>query len=228
MLNRILVVEDEAALRMTLGDRLRSEGYEIEFASDGDQAFEVATRLPFDLIILDVKLPGRDGLAVCRDVRRFGLRTPILMLTARAAVEDKVLGLRIGADDSVSKPFHMQELMARIEMLLRRAPGRTSGRSDNFRFGTVDVDLRGAETNRDGEPVDLTAREFQLLRFFIEHAGAAVSRDTLRREVWGFDSTRLSRSVDVHVASLRQKLENDPTKPEFFLTVQGVGYKFKP
>lgn len=196
-------------------------------AADGDHAFETATRVPFDLIILDLMLPGRDGLAVCRDIRRFGLHTPILMLTARAGVEDKVLGLRIGADDYVTKPFDMQELIARIEMLLRRAPVKPSGR-DVFHFGMVFVDLRGTETTRNGETVDLSAREFQLLRFFIEHAGVALSRDKLLQEVWGFDSTRLSRTVDVHVASLRQKLENDPTKPEFFLTVQGVGYKFKP
>jgi len=228
MPSRILVVEDEAALRMTLGDRLRSEGYEIELAADGEEAFEKATQVPFDLIVLDVMLPDRDGLAVCRDLRRLGLGMPILMLTARTGVEDKVVGLRIGADDYVTKPFNMQELVARIETLLRRAPVNPTGRFVTCHFGTVRVDLRGTETTRNDKRVNLSAREFQLLRFFIEHAGTALSRETLLREVWGFDSTRLSRTVDVHVASLRQKLESDPKQPEFFLTVQGVGYRFKP
>ncbi len=228
MHDNVLLVEDEEALRMTVGDRLRSDGYVVEYATNGDEAFEKATRLPFDLIILDIMLPRRDGFAVCRDIRQSGLITPILMLTARGQTADKVNGLKIGADDYVTKPFDMRELMARVEALLRRAPNRPAAQAGPYQFGTVRIDLRGTEATRDGRPVNLSAREFQLLRYFIEHAGATVSRDELLKEVWGYSADTFTRTVDVHVASLRQKLEADPKQPKFILTVQGLGYKFKP
>ena len=224
----LLFVEDEQALLMTVGDRLRNEGYVVEYATNGDEAFEKVTLLPFDLIILDVMLPRRSGFVVCRDIRQAGVITPILMLTARGQTEDKVMGLKIGADDYVTKPFDMQELMARVEALLRRAPSSPPPQADSCQFGSIFVDLRGTEVRQDGEPVDLSAREFQLLRYFIGHPGATLSRDELLKQVWGYSAKVFTRTVDVHVASLRQKLESDPKQPKFILTVQGLGYKFKP
>jgi two-component system alkaline phosphatase synthesis response regulator PhoP len=224
----VLFVEDEEALRMTVGDRLRSDGYLVDFAADGDEGFEKATQLAFDLIVLDLMLPRRDGLTVCRDIRRAGLGTPILMLTARAQTADKVIGLKTGADDYVTKPFHMQELMARIEALLRRAPTRPTGKEGVYQFGGVRVDRRGTEVSRDGQPVNLSAKEFQLLQYFIDNAGATLPREQLLTDVWGYDAKTYTRTVDVHVASLRHKLEDDSRSPTFIQTVQRVGYKFTP
>jgi two-component system alkaline phosphatase synthesis response regulator PhoP len=224
----VLVVEDEEALRMTVGDRLRSEGYLVDYAADGDEGFEKATLLPFDLIILDLMLPRRDGLTVCRDIREAGLITPILMLTVRGQTSDKVRGLRTGADDYVTKPFNIQELMARIEALLRRAPTKGMVKPGVFEFGTVRVDRRGTTVTRDGKSVNLSAREFQLLQYFIDHAGATLSREELLKQVWGYNTTIFTRTVDVHVASLRHKLETDPRQPVFILTVQRLGYRFAP
>lgn len=228
MHDNVLFVEDEEALRMIVGDRLRSDGYIVDYAADGDEAYEKATHLPFDLIILDVMLPKRDGFGVCRDIRQAGLITPILMLTARAQTEDKVSGLKIGADDYVTKPFDMQELMARVEALLRRAPNKPAVHMSAFQFGAIQVNLRGTEVTREGKPVNLSAREFQLLRYFIEHSGTTLTRDELLKEVWGYSADTFTRTVDVHVASLRQKLETDPKQPKHILTVQGLGYKFNP
>jgi len=227
MRGNVLFVEDEEALRMTVGDRLRKEGYAVESAANGEEGFVKATQLPFDLIILDVMLPKKSGFDVCRDIREAGLITPILMLTARGQTSDKVNGLKIGADDYVTKPFNMQELMARVEALLRRAPIRPAAQAAVSEFGSIHVDLTGTEATRDGKTVNLSAREFQLLRYFIEHRGATLSRDELLKQVWGYSADMYTRTVDVHVASLRQKLEDDPKQPQFILTVQGLGYKFK-
>jgi two-component system alkaline phosphatase synthesis response regulator PhoP len=227
MLGNVLFVEDEEALQMTVGDRLRKEGYAVEYASNGDEGFEKATQLPFDLIILDVMLPKRSGFDVCKGIREAGLITPILMLTAHGQTSDKVSGLKIGADDYVTKPFNMLELMARVEALMRRAPIRPPAQAGALDFGSIHVNLVGTEATRDGKPVNLSAREFQLLRYFIEHRGATLSRDELLRQVWGYSANMYTRTVDVHVASLRQKLEDDPKQPQFILTVQGLGYKFK-
>jgi two-component system alkaline phosphatase synthesis response regulator PhoP len=221
----ILLVEDEEALRMTLGDRLRGEGFHVDEAVDGGEAVEKATRLPFDLIVLDVMLPIRSGFDVCRDIRHTGLATPILMLTARGDIIDKVVGLRLGADDYVTKPFEAAELLARIEALLRRAPVRS--RDEHYQFGSIRVDFRRSQVTRDGQAVYLTGREFQLLRHLIEHAGEVVSRSALLQTVWGYDSHTMTRTVDVHIASLRQKLEADTGVPEFIQTVTGVGYRFR-
>jgi two-component system alkaline phosphatase synthesis response regulator PhoP len=223
----VLFVEDEEALRMTVGDRLRKEGFAVECAANGEEGFEKATQLPFDLIILDVMLPKKSGFDVCREIRQAGLITPILILTARGQTSDKVNGLKIGADDYVTKPFNMQELVARVEALLRRAPTRPAAQASVSDFGSIHVDLVGTEATRDGKLVNLSAREFQLLRYFIEHRGATLSRDELLKQVWGYSADMYTRTVDVHVASLRQKLEDDPKQPQFILTVQGLGYKFK-
>jgi two-component system alkaline phosphatase synthesis response regulator PhoP len=225
MNENILLVEDEQALRMTLSDRLQSEGYVVDFSPDGEQGFEKATSLPFDLIILDIMLPRRSGLDVCRDIRLAGLATPILLLTARGQIVDKVAGLKLGADDYVTKPFDTLELMARIEALLRRAPTRTG--QGILHFGSIRVDVRGTQVTREGKPVYLSAREFQLLRYFAEHNGITLSRDEILREVWGYEVGTFTRTVDVHVAGLRQKLEKAPKKPEMIITVPGIGYKFQ-
>ena len=227
MNENILIVEDEEALRMTLGDRLQSQGYCVDFASDGNEGTEKATQLPFDLIILDIMLPQKSGLEVCTDIRRAGLATPILLLTARGQVNDKVVGLKLGADDYVTKPFDTLELMARIEALLRRAPTRTADTSSGIHhFGNCVLDIPGTEVTRNGQPVYLTAREFQLLRYLVEHKGITASRAELLREVWGHEAGTFTRTVDVHVSSLRQKLERSPKKPELIVTISGLGYKF--
>jgi two-component system alkaline phosphatase synthesis response regulator PhoP len=224
----ILFVEDEEALRMTVGDLLRKEGYTVEYACDGNDGLQKATTLPFDLIILDVMLPRRDGFSVCEDIRRRGLITPILMLTARSQTSDKVKGLKTGADDYVTKPFQTQELTARVEALLRRTPGTTQTNAGLNQFGPIRLDRRGTAVTRDGLPVNLSAREFQLLRYFVEHPGQTLSREDLLTHVWGYSASTFTRTVDVHVASLRQKLEADPKQPRFIVTVQRLGYKFVP
>ena len=220
----ILLIEDEQVLRTTLGDRLRGEGYIVDTAADGQEGFDKAASQPFDLIILDLMLPVRSGLDVCRDIRQAGMATPILILTVRNETFDKVVGLRLGADDYVTKPFEAAELMARIEALLRRVPIHAG--QGLYEFGAIRVDVRRAEVTRDGKPVYLTAREFQLLRYFIERAGSTVPRAELLRSVWGYDTDTFTRTVDTHVGSLRQKLEDNPKRPELILTVSGVGYKF--
>jgi two-component system alkaline phosphatase synthesis response regulator PhoP len=226
MEERILLVEDERGLVVTLGDRLHSEGYQVETAGDGKEGLDRATQEPFDLIVLDVMLPRKNGLDVCRDLRQRGLTVPILMLTARSQTVDKVLGLKLGADDYVTKPFDMHELLARIEALLRRAPSTPPGPGTIHQFGAIRVDLRRAEVTREAKPVGLTAREFQLLRYFLEHRGATLARQELLKEIWEYHVTTSTRTVDVHVAGLRQKLEKDPGHPKFILTVTGLGYKF--
>jgi len=222
---RILFVEDEPGLRMALGDRLDSEGYAVELACDGDEGLARALHEPFDLLILDVMLPQGSGLDICRDVRRRGLDTPILILTARGQLVDKVVGLKLGADDYVTKPFEMSELLARIEARLRPS-ARTVDRPSRYRSDSLEVDFRRAEVKRGGTQVDLSAKEFQLLRYFIEHRGATLSRDELLNGVWGYDAMPSTRTVDVHVAWLRRKLETTPRRPQLILTIHGLGYKF--
>jgi two-component system alkaline phosphatase synthesis response regulator PhoP len=221
----VLLVEDEEALRLFIGDSLRREGYSVENAATGDEGLAKATSLPVDLIILDVMLPGMDGFAVCQAVRARKQTTPILMLTALGQSENTVRGLKIGADDYVSKPFNMGELMARVDALLRRSVPRPV--ASVVEFGNVRVDFPGTEVTRNGERIALSAREFQLLRFLIEHRGETLSRDVLLKEVWGYSTGVYTRTVDVRIASLRQLLEDDPKQPKFILTIQGLGYKFR-
>lgn len=221
------MIEDEPGLVLTLEDRLTSEGYQVVSVYDGEEGLARATQEPFDLILLDVMLPKKNGFDVCRDLRQQRIQTPILMLTARGQVVDKVVGLKLGADDYLTKPFEMMELLARIEALLRRAP--RSSKSDvahAYQFGEVHIDVRRAEVERNGVPVDLSAKEFQLLRYFVEHPGETLSRDELLNNVWDYDALPTTRTVDVHVAWLRQKLEVNPRRPQHILTVHGLGYKF--
>ncbi len=220
----ILLAEDEAALRVTLGDRLAREGFLVDMAADGEDAFDKATRLPFDLIVLDIMLPFKNGFDVCRDIRQAGIATPILLLSARSDTVDKVVGLKLGADDYVSKPFEAAELLARIEALLRRVPLRTS--QGVYQFGAVRIDLKRGQIVRGGGEVNLSGRELQLLRYLIERAGQVVPRADILRNVWGYDTGTFTRTVDVHIASLRQKLGNDSQQQELIITVSGIGYKF--
>jgi two-component system, OmpR family, alkaline phosphatase synthesis response regulator PhoP len=222
---KLLLVEDEPGLVMTLTDRLLAEGYEVESVREAPAALDRVARGGYDAILLDVMLPGGNGFDVCRTLRQRGIQTPILMLTARGQVVDRVVGLKLGADDYLVKPFEMAELLARIEALLRRAPA-PAPTSDGFRFGDVAIDFRRAEVIKAGRRIDLSAREFKLLRYFVEHPGAALSRDELLNEVWGYNSMPSTRTVDVHVAWLRQKIEPNSRHPQYILTVHGMGYKF--
>jgi two-component system alkaline phosphatase synthesis response regulator PhoP len=221
---KILIIEDEAGLVTALQDRLRKEGYDVSVARDGVAGFDLATREKFNLILLDLMLPGQSGLTVCQKLRKAGSSVSILMLTARRQTMDKVVGLRTGADDYLTKPFQMAELLARVDALLRRAGPAT--KLDRYDVGKVQIDLRRTEVTREGKTVPLSAKEFQLLRYFVEHRGTTLSRDELLHEVWGYDATPSTRTVDVHVAWLRQKLENDPKNPQLIHTVVGLGYKF--
>ena len=222
---RILLVEDEPSLVLTLTDRLEASGFKVTHAGDGEAAVALATRDTFDLILLDVALPKKDGFDVCRDLRQAGAKLPILMLTARTQIADKVVGLKLGADDYLTKPFEFMELEARIEALLRRAR-QTPAAPEVFSFGDITVDFRSAQVTSGSEPLDFSALEFKLLRYFIENQGAVLSRDQLLDDVWGYDRSVYTRTVDVHVSSLRQKIEPTPSKPQYLLTVHGMGYRF--
>ena len=224
-MKRILLVEDEPGLVLTLNDRLSREGYTVESAGDGESGLERAARDAFDLVLLDVMLPRMGGLEVLKELRKRSVETPVIMLTARGQVVDKVVGLKLGADDYVTKPFEMMELLARIEAKLRRAP-MTPHPTEGYQFGGIRVDFRRAEVTKDGAPLELSAREFQLLKYFVEHRGATLTREELLNEVWGYHAMPSTRTVDVHVAWLRQKIEPNSRHPQFVLTVHGMGYKF--
>lgn len=224
---KILLVEDEPGLILTLTDRLVSEGFEVESATDGKSGYEAALGGSFDLMILDVMLPKKNGYDVARDLRQKGIDTPILMLTAKGETIDKVLGLKLGADDYLTKPFEVLELLARIEALLRRSSNPANGSTaEIFRFGAISIDFRRAEVLKAGDRIDLSAMEFKLLHYLIENQGNVHSRDQLLDAVWGYDAMPTTRTVDVHVAWLRQKLEENPRHPQFIQTVHGLGYKF--
>jgi two-component system alkaline phosphatase synthesis response regulator PhoP len=227
-MKRILIVEDEPGLRLTLADRLRAEGYEAQTAAEGEAGLWLALDGNFDLILLDVMLPGISGFDICRRLRQKSLNVPVLMLSARGEVVDKVAGLQFGADDYVTKPFEFAELLARIEALLRRAalPVATS-HVEEFRFGDVKIDFKGTEVTRESLPVPLSAREFHLLRYLVTHRNETLPREVLLKEVWGYSAAIPTRTLDVHVAWLRQKLEPNPKTPRYILTVRGFGYKFE-
>ncbi|MEM7308749.1 MAG: response regulator transcription factor [Planctomycetota bacterium] len=224
-MTRLLLVEDEPGLRLTLGDRLTSEGFEVVLAASGEDGVRKASEgRGVDLILLDVMLPGIDGFEVCRRLRRERCELPILMLTARDRIADRVHGLRLGADDYLVKPFDPEELVARIHALLRRAaPVRAA---DTRCFGDVEIDLRGMCVRRAGAEVELAALEYQLLTFLVENEGRALTRAEILREVWGYERVPHTRTVDVHMTWLREKLERDRAAPRYLRTVRGVGYKF--
>jgi two-component system alkaline phosphatase synthesis response regulator PhoP len=225
----ILLVEDEPGLVLTLTDRLESEGYRVHAAREGGAALKMASEARYDLIVLDVMLPGKGGFEVCRELRSRGSTVPILFLTARGEVADRVVGLKLGGDDYLTKPFDMMELTARIEALLRRAGARAgegSPAAGRHSFGDIEVDFRKAEVLRAGRPVEVSALEFKLLKYFIENRGATLSREELLLRVWGYDTAIHSRTVDVHVSGLRQKIEPNPGKPRYIVTVHKLGYRF--
>jgi two-component system alkaline phosphatase synthesis response regulator PhoP len=222
---RILLVEDEANLRRTVSDLLKSDGYSVESSGDGLEAQNLAMSQPFDLIILDVMLPSRNGFDICRHLRKSGVNTPILMLTARSELNNKVQGFKSGSDDYLTKPFETPELQARVEALLRRA---SAVRPDlkSYDFDDIHVDFVKSILTKNGKNTPLGERECRLLRYFIERKGTVLSRDQLLQEVWGYKSIPLTRTVDVHVAWLRQKIEDDPKNPRYIVTVHGQGYRF--
>jgi len=224
---RILLVDDEPGLRRTLSDRLRKEGYGVETAANGVIAGEMARKSDYDLIILDLNLPAKNGLEVCQELRRDGKNVAVLMLTARDGVADKITGLKLGADDYMTKPFESAELMARIEALLRRTRAAEPGPED-YVFGEICVRTRAGQVLRGGRPVRLSAQEFKLLCHFVRHPDVVFSRDELLDAVWGYQATPETRTVDVHVSWLRQKLESDPHNPAMIVTVYGLGYRFEP
>jgi len=219
----ILVVEDEPGIALALEDDLKLEGYEVEVAGDGETAGRRAREQAFDLILLDVMLPRKDGFEVCRELRRAGLRTPILMLTAKTQEAEKVLGLELGADDYLTKPYSRRELRARIKALLRRAAPEAPAL---YRFGDIEVDFARCELRRAGTPVELTTLEFKLLGAFIRHRGRVLGRDRLLDEVWGQGTFITDRVVDNQVANLRRKIEPVQAEPRYLRSVRGLGYRF--
>jgi DNA-binding response OmpR family regulator len=226
MNTRILIVEDDPAMSVALRDGFEFEKYAVEMANDGDEGLRLATRGDHDVIILDVMLPKKSGLDVCKDLRKLGNNTPVIMLTARGQEIDKIVGLKLGADDYVTKPFSFMELIARVEAVIRRSARAVPG--DEVEFGGVKLDFRTYQATRGGEALDLTPREFRILRYFIDHSNEVVSREALLNHVWGYDSSAFTRTVDTHMARLRQKIEVTPAEPRYLITVHRVGYKFVP
>ena len=226
-MTKVLIVEDDPGILRTVSDNLKFEKYDIVTAMDGETAYKLHQTEHPDLIVLDLMLPRISGLELCRKLRTEGVQIPILMLTARSEEADRVLGLDLGADDYVTKPFSVAELMARIRALLRRTTSASS-LPETLKFGHIEIDFRKYVARRQGKPIEMTRREFDLLRFLASHEDTVITRDELLNKVWGFDSYPVTRTVDNHVASLRAKLEADPAHPVYIQTVHGVGYKFVP
>jgi two-component system alkaline phosphatase synthesis response regulator PhoP len=224
-MSRILVVEDEPSLALGLKEDLAIEGYQVEVARDGEAALHQALAGHFDLIVLDVMLPKKDGFEVCRQLRREGSKVLVLMLTARAQESDKVLGLEIGADDYVTKPFSGRELRARIKALLRRTAAEAI---DMYRFGDVEVDFARCELRRGGQVVDVTPVEIRMLAAFVRQPGRTLTRDQVLSDVWGRDTFVTDRVVDAHIVNLRRKIEPVPAEPRYLISVRGIGYRFDP
>jgi DNA-binding response OmpR family regulator len=222
---RVLIVEDDDAMATALRDGFQYEGFTVILARDGADGSKAAAEEKPDVIILDVMLPKMNGLDVCRQLRKEGNSVPIIMLTARGQEIDKVLGLKLGADDYVTKPFGFLELMARVEAVLRRGPGHATG-LNSYQFGDVEVDFKKGEARKNGKPMELSARELRLLEYFVEHRGEVVTREAVLDAVWGYDSAPLTRTVDMHVAKLRKKIEDPSTEPRFLITIHRMGYKF--
>lgn len=226
-MSKLLIIEDERDLVMGLKDNFEFEGYQVCAAYDGESGVESARRENPDLILLDVMLPKMNGLDVCRQLRRQGVETPILILTARGAEMDKVVGLEVGADDYITKPFSLREVLARVRAALRRARGRVT-ELESFEFADVRLNFRQHQATKAGKPLDLSPRELGMLLFLVQHRGETVTRDQLLDEVWGLNNYPFTRTVDNHVAKLRQKIEDCPSEPRHIVTVHRVGYKFIP
>ena len=224
-MTKILIVEDEPNMVAGLRDNFEFEGYQVITAPDGVAGLERALSDSPDLVILDVMMPRMSGLEVCKHLKVKRPSTPIIMLTARGQEVDKVVGLELGADDYVTKPFSIRELLARVKAVLRRVQNIPKN-GDHYAFGDVEVNLKSCQVSRKGKPLDFSSKEFELLKYFLTHSGEAVSRDQLLEDVWGYDRFPTTRTVDAHIVRLRQKLEPKPDDPHYFLTVHGVGYKF--
>jgi DNA-binding response OmpR family regulator len=224
-MRKVLIVEDDQAMAVALRDGFTYEGYAVHLARDGAAGLRMASERSHDLLILDVMLPRMSGLDVCRQLRGAGNDTPIIMLTARGQEIDKVLGLKTGADDYVTKPFSFLELMARVEAVLRRA-AKAAEQVERAQFGDVEVNFKTFEASKGGRSVELSPREFKMLKYFVEHRGEVVTRDQLLDHVWGYEGLPLTRTVDMHIAKLRQKIEDTPSDPRHVITVHRVGYKF--
>ena len=222
---KILIVEDEPGMLAGLRDNFEFEGYQVLSAVDGVSGLERALADSPDLVILDVMMPRMSGLDVCKQLKSKRPAIPIIMLTARGQEVDKVVGLELGADDYVTKPFSIRELLARVKAVLRRA-GSVPKSKDRYTFGDVEVNLQSCQVSRRGRSLDFSSKEFDLLKYFLSHPGEALTRDRLLEEVWGYDKFPTTRTVDAHIVRLRQKLEAKPDDPRFFLTVHGTGYKF--
>jgi DNA-binding response OmpR family regulator len=220
---RILIVEDEPDIALPLAEDLQVEGHQVEIIGDGDSALHRARESDWDLILLDVMLPRKDGFEVCRDLRRSGVRTPIIMLTAKTQEAEKVMGLDLGADDYVTKPFSPRELRARVKAMLRRFEKEAS---DVYRCADFEVDFNRAEVRRDGKPVEATPLEFKLLSVFVRRRGRVLTRPQLIDEAWGRDTFVTDRVVDSHIVNLRRKIEPKPAEPRYLLSVRGIGYRF--
>ncbi len=226
MSSRILLVEDEPNLSMVLTDLLSAEGYEVDIAMDGVTGLSKALDGKFDLIVLDVMLPGKNGFDVCRELRQQGKDVAVLMLTARTQLTDRVVGLKLGADDYLVKPFEPPELLARIEALLRRVVKDKLTPVARFEFGNIQVNFENGDVMKNGVPISLATKEMELLRCLVNHRGNVVSRDDLLEGVWGYQPGVTSRTIDVHIAWLRQKLEDNPQFPKHIHTIRGMGYRF--
>lgn len=224
-MEKIIIIEDEESILMALEDNLKLEGYAVSSALDGEMGLSKVIENNYDLIILDIMLPKMNGFDVCKRIRQDGISTPILMLTAKSQEIDKVLGLELGADDYVTKPFSPRELLARVKALLRRAKPQDSGK-ELFSFGEVEIDFKKYEIKKKGKQIYLTALEFALLHFIIKQNGEVVSRDVILDEIWGDDVFVQPRTVDKHISGLRKKIEDNPANPRFIVGVRSIGYKF--
>ncbi len=223
---RILIVEDELEMAQGLKDNFEFDGHEVIIAEDGEKGSQLAVEGKPQLIILDVMLPKKSGFDVCKELRGKGIKIPIIMLTARGQEIDKVLGLELGADDYITKPFSVRELLARVKAVLRRTPEEAGGEGKYHTFGKIKVDFDHYSAYDDNGKVELTFKEFEILKYFLEHEGQTISRDKLLDDVWGYDYFPTSRTVDNHIVKLRKKIEIDPVNPKHILTVYGIGYKF--
>ncbi len=222
---KVLIVEDDDSMATALTDGFKYEGYEVVLARDGVEGLRMSQAAKPDLMILDVMMPKMNGLDVCREIRKAGNPVPIIMLTARGQEIDKVLGLKLGADDYVTKPFGFLELMARVEAVLRRASGR-AGQMESYQFGDVTADFERGEIRKKGELLEFSPREIRLLQYLFDNRGKVVAREKLLDAVWDYDSAPVTRTVDMHIAKLRKKIEESPAEPRYIVTVHGMGYKF--
>lgn len=224
-MNKILLIEDDPAIRLAVSESLAAGNFVVTESENGEKGFALALKGNFDLIILDLILPDIDGTEICKTLRANGIRIPIIMLTSRMDDIDKILGLEIGADDYITKPFNMRELIARTRALLRRVNFDT-GDFDSYSFGNVHIDFKKFEVTKNGNPVKLSATEFRILHYFVQHEGEVISRDKFLDDVWGYESYPTTRTVDNFILSLRKKIEDNPAEPKHLITVHKIGYKF--